>query len=240
MAQNFKTNPRPLSLLAGLCFVILVVAGPVGLMIVPEQIFAPGNPQLTMENVSNKIGLLHIGITAQVIIVLTEIILTAALYVLIKPASKPLAMMAAFARLTMTAIMAVNLLPFMEMAHLAFNPLAGFTPEQTAAMIDLAYQKHLMGTIAWQLTFSLHLLLLGLTVLRTTYLPAFIGYALILGSPSYLLDSYGRLLALNELGLYSTATNIFLGVAAIGELGLGLWLLFKGVNLEKWREKLAS
>jgi hypothetical protein len=209
-------------------------------MMVPEQLYVQGNPMQTVVNITQNVGQFQIGLAAQIIIVLIEIILTAALYVLLKPASKPLAMMAAFARLTMTAIMAVNLIPFMEMAHLALNPLAGFSAEQSAAMADLAYQKHLMGTIAWQLTFSLHLLLLGLVVLKSTYLPRFIGIALILGSPSYILDSYGRLLGLSEIAPYALATNIFLGLAAIGEVGLGLWLLFKGVNLEKWRVALAS
>ena len=240
MSQSFKDNPRPLSLVAGLCFIVLLFAGPVGLLIVPEQIYVAGDPAQTALNIQENLGIFHIGITAQILIVLTEIILTAVLYVLLKPSSKPIAMMAAFARLTMTAVMAVNLMPLMEMAHPALTPVTGMEDAQRFAMVDLAYQQHLASTIVWQFTFAAHLLLLGMVVLRSTYLPRFLGFALILGSPSYLLDGFGQLLSLGEIAPYAMAVNIFLGIATIGEVGLGLWLLFKGVNKEKWRAKLSA
>lgn len=242
MATSYLNNPRQLTILAALCYVILLVAGPIGLMYMPEQIVVAGDATQTAQNMRTNSGTFYLGVVAQVVIIFTEIVLTGLLYVLMKPAGHATTLMASFARLAMTVVMAINLLPLLMMAEAASgaNYLASFSADQLDSLVLLFFQTHNFGTVAWQLFFALHMLLLGILVFNSTYLPRFIGLALIIGSPSYAFDSFGRIFGLMELAPYSLTTNILLGVSAVGELGLAIWFLFKGVDLEKWRSKLAD
>lgn len=242
MSSRSLTNPRPLTIWAAICYVVLLVAGPIGLMYMPEQIVVAGDATQTAQNLRANMGVFNIGLTAQIVIVVTEIVLTALLYVLLKPTSQTTALMATFARLAMTIVMAINLIPLLMMAEAASGAtyLAAFTPTQLDGLVLFFFQFHNAGTVTWQLLFAVHMLLLGILVFRSGYLPRVIGLALIIGSPSYAFDSFGQIFGLMDVSAFSLTTNILLGVSAVGELGLAIWLLLKGVNLEKWRQKSST
>ncbi|MCZ4273705.1 DUF4386 domain-containing protein [Maritalea porphyrae] len=239
MAALSISNPRQLTIWAAICYLVLLVAGPIGLMYMPEQIVVAGDATQTAQNLRTNMGTFHLGLMAQIAIVFTEVILTALLFVLMKPAGRTTALMATFARLAMTVVMTINLLPLLMMAEAANGAayLASFSPAQLDSLVLLFFQFHNGGTIAWQLLFALHMLLLGILVFRSTYLPRILGLALIIGSPSYALDSFGQIFGLMDIPAYGLATNALLGASAVGEVGLAIWFLFKGVNLEKWRQK---
>ncbi|MGJ8527946.1 DUF4386 domain-containing protein [Maritalea sp.] len=235
----FINNPRPFTFAAGICFLLLVISAPIGLLIVPEQIVVAGDATTTALNLKSNLGLFQIGMLSQVVIVLTEIVLTALLFMLLKPSSPTIALMLAFARLAMTVIIAINIIPHLMMAELASGAsyLSTFTPEQIDTLILFFFETHMMGTVAWQFLFALHLLLVGYAVFRSTYLPRFIGIALMIGCIGYGFDSFGRIYGLMDNSAYAMTNNILLGVSGVGELGFGLWLLIKGVNQNRWREK---
>ncbi|WP_027834981.1 DUF4386 domain-containing protein [Maritalea myrionectae] len=241
MSAQYHTNPRKLTILAAICYLILLVAGPIGLMYMPEQIVVAGDATQTAQNLRSNMGVFHAGLLAQITIVITEVILTALLYVLLNPTSQTTALMAAFARLVMTVVMAINVMTLLMMAHAASGAsyLSAFTPEQLDGLVLFFFEFHNTGTIAWQLLFAVHMLLLGMLVLRSGYLPRFLGLALIIGAPSYALDSFGQIFGLMDLSAYALATNVLLGASAIGEVGLAIWFGFKGVNKDKWQQQLS-
>ncbi len=85
--------------------------------------------------------------------------------------------------------------------------------------------------------FGIHIAVLGYLVLKSDYLPRVLGVLLMVASVGYFIDSFASILspayASNE-----TMFIIFIAVpAVISELSLTLWLLFKGVNVERWRER---
>jgi len=239
--MNRYSNPRHLTILAAICYIVLTVAGPIGLMYMPEQIVVAGDAAQTAQNLRTNSAVFYMGISALIVIVFAEVVLTALLYVLLKPAGQATALMAAFARILMTAVMAINIIPLLMMAQAASGAtyLASFTAEQQDGLVLFLFQFHNGGTIAWQLLFALHLVFLGVLVFKSGYLPRFLGLALIIGSPSYALSSFGLIFDLMDHSVYAMVTNILLGASAIGEIGLALWFLFKGVNQEKWQQKIA-
>ena len=57
---------------------------------------------------------------------------------------------------------------------------------------------------------------------------------MIIGSLGYLLDSYGNILFPN----YEAIFGVIVGVTAvIGELPFFLWLVIKGVNVQRYNER---
>lgn len=240
MSSQYLSNPRNLTIMAGICYLILLVAGPIGLMYMPEQIVVAGDATQTAQNLRTNVGVFHLGLVAQIVIIFTEIVVTALLYILLKPTSAAIALMAAFARLLMTAIMATNVMSLLMMAEAASGAsyLAAFSPAQLDSMVLFFFQFHNAGAATWALLFALHLLLLGILVYRSGYLPRILGLALIIGSPSYALDGFGQMFGLMDIAAYSLAANVLLGASAIGEVGMGAWLLFKGVNVQKWQQRI--
>ena len=80
--------------------------------------------------------------------------------------------------------------------------------------------------------FGLHCLLVGVLILRSGYLPKAIGALMVfagLGWLTFLFPDVARRLS---------PFNMLPGV--LGEASLTVWLLAKGVNVAKWREKVRS
>ncbi|MCF4099656.1 DUF4386 domain-containing protein [Maritalea mediterranea] len=227
-------NLRLYAIATGLFFILLLATGPIGLMYMPEQIFNLADGAQTAQNLVSQSGLFFIGIGALVMIVLVEIVLCCLLYVLTRPVSQPIALMALAARLSMTVVIAMIIVPL-----LVAQQLAAATPTDGATqnLILALHQSNLAGTLIWQFIFALHLVLLGYLVFKSTYLPRLLGIALLIGGFGYLADSVGRMLGLMDIGTYAVISNSLLAAGGIGEVGLGLWLLIKGVHVDKFKAK---
>jgi len=84
------------------------------------------------------------------------------------------------------------------------------------------------GILVAQVFRGLWLLPSGYLVFRSGFLPKLWGILLVIGGAGYLVDSGTQLLF---PGLATISQFTF-----IGELLLPLWLLIKGVNVERWRQ----
>jgi hypothetical protein len=88
--------------------------------------------------------------------------------------------------------------------------------------------------IIWGLLFGFHLLLLGYLVYKSGFWPKVLGILLVIGSVGYLAQSYGHLLAPQYDGILSTVVIV---LSIPGELAFTVWLLWKGIDVEKWKER---
>lgn len=141
-------------------------------------------------------------------------------YDLFRPASRSLSALAALFRLVFVATMAVNSLNyFAYLVHLksARSPKAFGT-----------------GYLIALVPFGFHILLIGYLVLRSTFLPRFLGWLLLIAGPTYPFNSFASFLApafANKLWPYIAVPWV------VGEGLLTLWLLVKGVSAERWKEQ---
>lgn len=85
------------------------------------------------------------------------------------------------------------------------------------------------GILLTQVFWGLWLLPLGLLVFRSGFLPKLLGILLVIGCAGYVIDSGTHLLFPDFAATISQFTFI-------GELLLPLWLLIKGVNVERWQQ----
>ncbi len=136
---------------------------------------------------------LHItGIAA---IIILDVIVALALYLFLKPANQRLSLWTAVFRIVYALIFVVALI---KMPNLdAFNHV---------------WERGL-------LVFGFHLLLLGILITQTKYVPNWIGYLVLIASAGYIIDSLGTFWD------YSWQIGMF---TFIGELIFMLWLLTKG------------
>ena len=105
-----ETSPLVYARVAGLMYLIIAVCGVFGMMYVPSKILVSEDATETANNILACESLFRIGIVSGLILFLSEIVLVAVLYVLLKPVSVALSLTAALLRLVMTVILGVNLL----------------------------------------------------------------------------------------------------------------------------------
>lgn len=220
---------------AGLLYLTIIIAGIFAEFFVRQSLIVPGDAATTASNIMASEGLFRLGIAADLVMIVADVALALVLYILLRPVSRALSMLAAFFRLTQAAFLGVNLLNLffgLQFVRPA-DYLAVFGTGQSQAMALLFFRTHATGYALALVFFAASLLLLGYLVFKSDYFPGILGVLLIIASAGYLADSFARVL-LPTYGNYEAIFTLVVFLPAfIGELVFTLWLLLKGVNLHK-------
>ncbi len=220
---------------AGFLYLLVAVAGIFSFFYVRSAMIVADDAAATAGNILAAEGLFRLGIVADAVVFLSEIVLIAILYALLKPVSQILARAAAYARLAMVVMQGMNLLNYFFVLLLLGGAgyLTVFEPAQLQALALFFLVAYEYVALIWGAFFALHLLLLGYLVYQSGYFPRILGVLLLLASLGYFIDSFGNFLAPQYKELYA---SIVIATALLGELAFAFWLLIKGVNLERWQE----
>jgi hypothetical protein len=218
----------------GILYLLIAVFAPFGMIYIPSRLIVPGDAATTASNVLAFEGLFRLGIASDAIVFLIEIILTVLLYVLLKPVSKTLSLVAAFSRLAMTIIQGINLINHVFVLLLVGGTgyLTVFAPDQMHALVLLFLNAHAYVALIWGLFFGLHLLALGYLVYTSGYIPRMLGVVLIIVSVCYLTQSFGTILLPQYEAIFASV-----GYLSIIEIVFPVWLVMKGVHVEQWGKR---
>ncbi|MFN8444411.1 MAG: DUF4386 domain-containing protein [Caldilineaceae bacterium] len=224
--------------ITGLLILLMAFIAPFSMIYVPSTLIVPGDATATAQQIIASEGLFRLSMASDAVVFLIEIGLCALLYVLLKPISKPLSLVAAFARLAMTILQGINLLNHFMVLLLVGGSgyLAVFTTEQLQALALLFLNAHETVVLIWGAAFALHLLISGYLVYQSGYLPRWVGGLLIVAAFCYFIQSFGTILLPQSKALFAS-----IALLSMVEIALPLWLLVKGVNIEAWKKRaLAS
>lgn len=234
---NRTTDRSPLTLarFAGFLYLVIVVAAIIAHFYVPAQLLVPGDAAATANNILASTPLFRIGIASEFVVLLCEVVLSIVLYVLFKPVSKTLSLVAVIFRLVMTTIHAINLLNsfFVLLLLSGTGYLAAFNADQVHAFVQLFLDAHSYGYTIGIAFFTPHVFLLGYLIFKSGYFPRILGVLFILAACGYLIDSTGLLF----IPSYGTTPAFIALPIAIAEIAFPLWLLIKGVNVEQWNKR---
>ena len=229
-AKEKMNSLKKTARIAGALILIISVFAPFGMLYVPSTLIAPGDAATTASNIMASEGLFRLGIVSDSVVFLIEIVLVVMLYVLLKPVSKTLSLVAAFARLAMTVIQGINLLNhfFVLLLLSGAGYLTVFAPDQLHALVLLFLNAHEYVVLIWGLFFGLHLFVLGYLVYKSGYIPRILGVLLIIASLCYLIQGFGNILLPKYEEIFASV-----GYLSIIEIAFPLWLLIKGVNVQR-------
>jgi hypothetical protein len=237
--RSVETSPQVYARIGGLLYLIIIVLGIFGEAFVRGRIIVSGDAAATAANITKMESLWRFGIAAEFLSLICTIALAMIYFVLLRPVSKELNLLATFFRLVSIVVEAVAALNLFAALFPLGNAasLKAFTPEQLYALASLATKSHSYG-------FSVSLLFLGCTFLihgylifRSGYLPRVLGILIQVAGVGYLTNSFALIL------YPAVANQVFLAIIIpvfVGELSLCLWLLVKGVNVQKWRERVGT
>ena len=179
------------------------------------------------------------GIAGDLMMHICDAILMLVFYVLLRPVNRHLALLVVLFNLIQTAVLVANkmnlLMPLFLLGNAGY--LKAFTQDQLQALSYLSVKAHGYGFGIGLIFFGFLCLIEGYLIYRSGFLPKTIGVLMEIAGICYLLNSFALILA------PALADKIFPAVLVppfIAELSLCLWLLIKGVNVFKWKEKAAA
>jgi hypothetical protein len=234
--RTADTSPLVYARVAGFLLLFIVLIAPFSQLYVPSTLVVPGDATATANNIGASGWVFHLGIVSDSLVFLIEIVLCVLLYVLLRPVSRTLSLVAAFARLAMTIIQGINLLAYFAALLLLSGAayLTVFGPAQLDALALLSLNAHQYGVYIWEAFFGLHLAVLGYLIFKSGYFPRILGVLMVFAALGYLTHSYGSWLYPNYAEPLASVVGI---TAIIGELPFFLWLAIKGVNVERYNER---
>jgi hypothetical protein len=237
--HSVETSPQVYARIGGALYLIIIALGIFGEAFVRGKLVVSGDAAATAANITAMESLWRFGIAAEFLALICTIALAMIYFVLLRPVSKELNLLAAFFRLVSIVVEAVAALCLVAALFPLGNAayLKAFTPDQLYALTSLATKLHSNG-------FSVSLLFLGCTFLihgrlifKSGYLPRVLGILIQVAGLCYLTNSF-------TLILYPAVANqVFMAILIpvfVAETALSLWLLVKGVNVRKWKERAGT
>lgn len=221
-----------ISKIAGSGYLIIFISGIFANFFVLESLIVAGDAAGTAANIMENLTLFRIGILSFIIMVIFDVVLAWALYILLKPVDKNLSLLSAWLRLVNGTIFGIALyhlfgvLQILSGAHYLTVFETGQLQAQVLLFLDAFNVTWLIGLIF----FGLHLFFLGYLIFRSSYIPKILGILLIVASIGYLIDSFANLLLPNYADYQEIFMLLVVVPGIIGELSFTFWLLLKGVK----------
>lgn len=233
--RTVEVSPQVYARIAGILYLIIIIAGALGQIFIRGKLIVAGDAVATAGNLMASQSLWRIGIAGDLLMHVLDIPLMLALYLLLKPVNKYLAVSAVLFNLIQTAVLVINKLNLLVPLFLLGNAeyLKALEPQQLQALAYLPLRLHDYGFGIGLIFFGCVCLVQGYLIFKSGFLPKTIGVLMALAGLSYLTNSIALLLA----PAYAEMVVPVLALALLGELALSLWLIGKGVNVSKWNEK---
>lgn len=224
------TPENKASRLAGLLYLIVVVTGIFSLGYVPSQLIVRGDPAATLANILAYPALFRFGIASFLVKQLAFLLLPLALFRLLRGVNQNMAVVMVALAVVSVPVALLSLVNRLDLLSLLTDPYyrQAFTPDQLQAAAKRSLDAYRNGLLVTSLFWGLWLLPFGYLVLRSGFLPKFLGIFLMLGCLGYVVDVFGELLVPRYAD--SWISDYALRPAAVGEIGICLWLLLVGAR----------
>jgi Domain of unknown function (DUF4386) len=237
--HTVESSPQLYARIGGALYLIIIVIGLFGEAFVRDKLIVSGDATATAKNILASEPLWRFHIAAELFLLICAVVLLMILFVLLRPVSRELTLLALFFNLVSIGLEAatamylvVALFPLGNAAY-----LSAFSPEQLHVMATLSLKSHGYGFGVTLLFFGCFCVVIGRVIFQSGFLPKAIGVLMQIAGLCYLTDSFALILS------PTFANRLFPAIllpAFVGEASLCLWLLAKGVNVQRWKEQAST
>jgi len=214
--------------IAGLTYIIVILLGVFSVNFIASSLIVPDDIAATHKNISDNEFLFRISVASETVMYLLVILLSLALYVVLKTVDNNLALLALLWRAAEAIIGAATVVVSGLIPLILINTKTVFSPEQVQTLLKLFLDIRNSG-----LDIVLMFIGVGSTIFcylfyKSKYVPRFLAGWGIITYLSMLLLSFISLLSPDFPETYKM---IFYVPGGLFELIFGFWLLLKGVKL---------
>lgn len=212
-------------LLAGISLIVMAIAAGFSYGYVNNQLLGE-SAEITRQSLLENKPLFLAGLAGWVVIFITDLIVSVALYIVFESTSKCISLFTSLVRIIYTIILGVAIYQLMVIVPELTNTEAG---------IDINAQFASFGKIwsAGLIIFGLHLLGLGYLSIKSQNIPGILGYLLYIAGVGYMLVHAAKQFALFNPDLINSTESILALPMALGELLLAGWLIYKGLKRQE-------
>ena len=202
-------------------------------MVVPGMLIVSRDAAATADNILANENLYRLGIAFALVAVVFGLAGGLLLTDLLRVVDRRIARFAVFMLLLSGGLEAIRgLLLFGPLIVLRnTDALRAFTGEQRQALAVMFLRLNAIADNIFLAFFGVWLIAIGYLVFRSTFLPRFIGVGLMLEGLGWT--------AFFSPPLGAAIFPIIVAFGLVGELALGLWLVIRGVNSDRWRAQAA-
>jgi hypothetical protein len=228
--QAAEMSPLSKARMGGACWLMCFLTS-IFPLVVSGKLVIPGDAATTANNLLANEGLFLSGTALLLVSTAFYVGATLFVYEVLRPVNRSLSLLAAFFSLVGCAVGAVSCLfdfaPFVLLKGASY--LNVFTLAQLQALALMFLKVRGEANNIGLVFFGLHCLGVGYLIFRSTFMPRIIGVLMMFAGVGWLTFLSPPLA--NSLAPF----NMMPG--GIGELSLTLWLLVKGVNVQRWTEQ---
>lgn len=220
----------------GLLYVLIIILGVSGEFFFRGKLLVAGNETATATNIQASPLLWRMGIVAEYVMIIFAIILGMIYFFLLRPVHQKLNLLATFFRLVSIVVQIIAILSLIDVLfYLDGSKLVQtFTPEQRYAMTGILIKSHSYGYGVSLLFLGCCFIVHGYLIYRSEFLPKWLGILIQIAGLCYIANGFVLIIA--PTAAKAAFQLMFLPVF-VAETSLGLWLLVKGINVEKWKTK---
>ncbi len=220
--------------IAGILYLVIMVCGVFAEGFVRGAIVVSGDAAATARNILASEPLYRLGGTLEFLTLFCDIVVGLILYNLLRPVSPALSLLAVYFRLIFVAVFAMlSLTHFAPLLLLkGGTALSAFSTAQLQQAALFSLRLHTIGFLVADVFFGIHLILIGVLISWSTFLPRLIGLMLAIAGTCYVLDGLCYFMAPE---VRNRLFPVLLLPGFVAEGSLALWLTFRGVNIAKWQ-----
>jgi Domain of unknown function (DUF4386) len=224
-----ETTPslKSVTRIAGIAYLIQITTSVLGYL--PGQLIVSGDIAQTATNIIASERLFRFGVASNLITYVTVIVLTWALYRLLRPINKNLALLAVLMRMVEVIVLSVGVID--ELVTIRLLTSAVYQNTFEASQLPIFAR---LAMVSYGSSFSVGFIFLGIgsavfsyVLLKSNYIPKALAWwgifsSLLIGLGTFVIILFPELRMIFPYGY---------GPMGIYEVGLGLWLVIKGIAI---------
>lgn len=237
-SRAIEDHPQPYARASGAIYLVVIVLGAFAEGFVTNRLVVPGDAATSAHNIMSSPDLWRLGVASDLLIPILAIPQLWIEYLLLRPVSRDIALLAVLFNLVSLSVESISklfLLVIMPTLK-STDYLTAFEPAQLQVLASLAFRSHDVAFNIALIFFGCTCLLYGYLIFQSGYFPKAIGILMQLAGLSYLTACLAALLA---PAFAESITPGILLPALVGESSFCLWLLARGVNVTKWKERVS-
>jgi hypothetical protein len=196
-------------------------------MLAVKQLVHMNDAALTSSNILAHSTLFQLGFAGNIVAVAGYLIVTALWYRIFKPVNEPIALAAALIGTAACVILGIGTVLYVSPLAILSGASSGAALQQAQGFSLLLIRLYGQCYNTSLIFFALFGVLTGYLAYRSTFMPRWVGAAFGVAGFGWLVFIWPPL---------ARALYPYMMLTGIGELVFVLWLVIKGVNVERWRE----
>jgi hypothetical protein len=216
---------KTIARISGFGYLAIFISGFYANFAVVENLIDLSDATKTYQNISEDPSQLFYGILGFVVMIFFDAVLVWTLYLLLKGVNKRVSQLASLFRFVNVLFFGVAL----------YNLILAYSIIAQPVVESINAEMKIMGLVQnfdkiWiigLIFFGIHLALLGYLIIKSAFIPNWLGILLMLASAGYIIDGFANL----YLPSYENYQQVFMLIVVIpgvvGEFSFTLWLLLK-------------